>query len=523
METDQWTKTINETDLKEGVPVPCKVGTKEIILIRVGHRILACGGKCPHYGGPLAEGVNTNHSITCPWHNSCFDLTTGNLILPPALDHLPSYPVKVEDGDVYVGKAMITPFPKIIEKDRRTFVIVGAGAAGNAAAETLRREGFSGRIVMITPETDRPYDRPNLSKDYLAGTAQPEWIPLRSEKFYEIHQIEILFNHRVSKVNPSKRVVSLASGGELPYDRLLLATGGIPRRPNIPGIGLEGAFLLRSLANAKSIISAFANGKTAVIIGGGFIGMEGAASFTKRGIEVHVVTHEKYPMMRVFGERIGRYLQSLHEKHGVVFHPEVSVKEILGVHRVENVVLSDGSRIEADMVLAGVGIIPAVDYLETTGLIEDGAVPVDSQLQTKIEGIFAAGDIAVVPTPPHGEKIRCEHWVVAERLGQHAARAMLGNEAPYDEIPFFWTRQYDESLKYIGFAKDYDHIAYRGKVEEGQFLAGFYQNGMLKAVAGLHRDKEIIHLTQMMKARATLPAEQFQDEKIDLMEFAVHL
>lgn len=521
METEQWAKTISEADLKEGIPVPFKLGNKEIFLIRIGHRILACGGKCPHYGGPLAEGVVANHSVTCPWHNSCFDITTGNLILPPALDHLPSYPVKVEDGDVYVGKAVITPFPKILEKDRRTFVIVGAGAAGNAAAETLRREGFSGRIVMITPETDRPYDRPNLSKDFLAGTAQPEWIPLRSEKFYEMHQIEILFNQRVTNVNPSKRVVILAGGGELSYDRLLLATGGIPRRPNIPGIGLEGAFLLRSLADAKSIISSFATGKTAVIIGGGFIGMEGAASLTKRGLEVHVVTHEKYPLMRVFGERIGQYIRSRHEEHGVIFHSEASVKEILGVHRVENVVLSDGTRIEADIALAGLGIIPVVDYLEATGLVEDGAIPVDSRLQTKKEEIFAAGDIAVVPTPPYGEKIRCEHWVVAERLGQHAARAMLGNEAPYDEIPFFWTRQYGESLKYIGYAENFDHIAYRGSVEEGKFLAGIYQKGVLKAVAGLHRDKEIIHLAQMMKARAALPAEQFEDEKIDLMEFAV--
>ncbi len=523
METEQWIKTVNETDLKEGIPVLCMAGTKEIILVRVGHRILACGSKCTHYGGPLAEGVVTNHSITCSWHTACFDLTTGNMILPPALDHLPSYPVKVEDGEVYVGKAMITPFPKIIEKDSRTFVIVGAGAAGNAAAETLRREGFSGRIVMITAEADRPYDRPNLSKDYLAGTAQPEWIPLRSEKFYEIHQIEILFNHRVSKINPNKRLVHLASGGELPYDRLLLATGGVPRRPGISGISLEGAFLLRSLADAKSILSALASGKTAVVIGGGFIGMEGAASLTKRGLEVHVVTHEKFPMMRVFGERIGRYVQSMHEKHGVIFHPEKSVKEILGIHRVENVVLSDGNRIEADIVLSGMGIIPAVEYLDATGLVVDGAVPVDSRLQTKIEGIFAAGDIAVVPTPPTGEKIRCEHWVVAERLGRHAARAMLGNESPYDEIPFFWTRQYEEVLKYVGYAGDYDRIAYRGNVETGKFLAGFYQNGVLKAAAGSRMDKEIIHLAQMMKARATLPAEQFEDEKAGLLDFAAQI
>jgi apoptosis-inducing factor 3 len=520
METEQWIKAIHETDLKEGEPLVCKVGTKDILLVRSGHRVIACGSKCTHYGAPLGDGVITNHSIMCPWHNSCFDMVTGTMILPPALDHLPSYPVKVEDGEVYVGKAAITPFPKVLEKDDRTFVIVGAGAAGNAAAETLRREGFSGRIVMVTVEGDRPYDRPNLSKDYLAGMGSPEWLPLRSEKFYEMHQIEILFNHRVAKIIPNKRIIVFSYGEEMAYNRLLLATGGVPRNLNIHGTNLNGYFVLRSWSHAKSIISAMGNGKIAVIVGGGFIGLEAAASMRKRGLEVHVVMHEKYPMMRVFGERIGRYLQTVHEKEGVIFHPEKSLKEIIGINRVENAVMTDGNRIETDIVLVGVGILPAVDFLEGTGLVVDGAVPVDSRLQTKEPTIFAAGDIARVPTPPYGQSLRCEHWAVAERQGQHAARSMLGSEASYNEIPFFWTRQYEESLKYIGFAGEYENIAYRGNVEGGRFLAGFYREGRLQAVAGLRKDKEIILLGQMIKARASIPAEQFEDEKVALVEYA---
>ncbi|MFB0546165.1 MAG: FAD-dependent oxidoreductase [Anaerolineae bacterium] len=522
MAENQWRKVMEEKDLKEGVPVSAKADGDNVLLVRLRDRICACGSKCTHYGGPLSDGLLSDHIITCPWHNARFDVTTGKMVAAPALNDLARYAVKVENGQVYVGRAERPRFPKPSGEDRRTFLIVAAGAAGNAAAETLRREGFAGRILLITAEAEGPYDRPNLSKDFLAGKARPEWIPLRSEQFYAEQRIELLTNRRVTALDPGDRSVTFANGERLNFDRLLLATGGFPRRLTIPGTDLEGCFLLRSLADAEAIVAAVQEAERALVVGASFIGMEVAASLTERGLEVHVVAPGQVPMMRVFGERVGRRLQRLHEEKGVLFHLGNTPKEILGQKRVQAVVLSDESRIATDVVVAGIGIIPAVDYLQNTGLLHNGAVPVDGRLQTKARGIFAAGDIAIVPDRRTGEARRVEHWVVAERQGQHAARAMLGSDAPYDEVPFFWTKQYDASLKYVGFARNYDRIAYRGDVEEGTFLAGYYQNGVLKAAATLGRSREIIALGEILKAGIMISPDQFQDEGTDLFEFLQH-
>lgn len=522
MAGEEWTKVAAESDLKNGEPISRKVGDKEILLVRVGHRVFACGGKCTHYGAPLADGVMTDHTITCPWHNSMFDVRTGNMMLPPALEHLAQYPVKVENGEIFVGRPTKTLFPKLERITDRTFAIIGAGAAGNAAAETLRREGFDGRIVLITRESDYPYDRPNLSKDYLAGQIAPEWVPLRSRKFYANHHIEVLLNHEVTGLDPGLKLIHFAEGKPLAYDRLLIATGGIPRNQDVPGTDLKGYVLLRTLTDANVLIAAAEQANKAVIVGGGFIGLETAASLQARKVAAEVVIREEAPLVKTFGERIGRFIQSIHEKQGVKFHVNKIVKEIVGTDKVQAVILSDGTRVDTDIVLAGLGITPAVEFLEQTGIVEDGAVPVDNRLQTRVENVFAAGDIAVVPTPPHGAPMRVEHWVVAEREGQHAARTMMGSPMPYSEIPFFWTKQYEYSFRYIGHAERYDRVAYRGNVEEGKFLAGYYQDGSLKAVAGLKMDREIILLGELLKTGGTLAPDAFADERVSLFEFAPH-
>ena len=519
MAENQWQSVAQEKDLKEGVPVSVQVGEDEILLVRLGDRIHACGDKCTHYGAPLSEGLLLGHEVTCPWHNARFHVTTGRMAAAPALDDVPCYSVKVEDGQVYVGQSKPPQPPKPSGEEGQTFLILGAGAAGNAAAETLRREGFAGRVLLITAESGVPYDRPNLSKDYLAGEAKPEWIPLRSEEFYSEQRIELLTDHRATALDPSRRSVTFANGDEISGDRLLLATGGIPRRLNIPGNDLEGCFLLRSLADIEAIIAAVEQAERALVLGASFIGMEVAQSLIARGLEVHVVAPEQVPMARVFGKRVGGRLRQLHEDKGVHFHLGHVSKEIMGEKGVQAVVLDDGTRIATDMVVAGIGILPAVDYLQNTGLVQDGAVPVDGKLETKAEGIFAAGDIAIVPDRHTGEPQRVEHWVVAERQGQHAARAMLGSDAPYDEVPFFWTRQHDASLKYIGFAMHYDRIAYRGDVEGESFLAGYYQEGVLKAAATIGMGEELTVLGEILRAGNTVSFDQLQDAGTDLSEF----
>jgi len=514
-----WNQVAKEADLEDGVPIGVKVERKDVLVVRLGEQLCACGNKCTHYGAPLSDGLLTGKVITCPWHSARFDVTTGKALAAPALDDLPTFPVKVEEGELAVGPAQAPQATTIAAGGKQTIAIVGAGAAGNAAAETLRREGFSGRILLITAEPDRPYDRPNLSKDFLAGEAKPEWIPLRSEEFYAQQQIELLTNHRVAALDPGRRTLTFAGGQQLQYDQVLLATGGSPRTLDVPGAALEGSFVLRSLANSKAILAAAEQAKSAVVVGASFIGMEVAAALRQRKIEVHVVAHDSVPMARVFGERIGRFVQSVHQGKGVLFHMGTTPAQIVGHGKVEAVALSDGTRIAADLVIAGVGIQPAVGFLQDTGLVEGGAIPVDGRLATKAPGVFAAGDIAIVPGHRTGEPQRVEHWVVAERQGQHAARALLGRATAYAEVPFFWTKQYDTSIKYIGFARSYDQIVYRGNVEQSRFVAGYYQGGALKAVAGCGMTREILALGEVLRAGKALSPEQLEDDGFDLFSF----
>jgi len=516
MSKEQWAEAAKERDLKGGVPVSAKVGKANVMLVRVGGRICACGHECTHYGGPLSEGLLVGNVITCPWHNARFDVRDGKMVAAPALDDLVSHPVKVENGAVFIGPARSPGPPTIGVGDKRTFVIVGAGAAGNACAETLRQEGFGGRILLITAEMDGPYDRPALSKDFMAGELSRKSLPLRRADFYETRSIELLTGSCVTELDAGARTVSFSDGSSVKFDCALLATGGIPRKADIPGANLASFFLLRSLGDAEAITDGVAEAERVVILGAGFIGMEAASSLASRGLEVHVVAPGRAPMEKVFGEQIGKWLQRLHEENGVRFYLGNTARAVSGKGKVQEVVLADGSRIVTDAVVAGLGIVPAVDYIRDAGLVENGAVPVNARLQTKAEGVYAAGDIAVVPDRHTAEPQRVEHWVVAERQGQHAAKAMLGSDAVYSEVPFFWTRQFGTSVKYAGFARQYDKLAVRGSIEAGDFLAGYYSGGRMKAVSGVGRAQEFIALCEILKAGRTVGPEELQDEGVDL-------
>jgi NADPH-dependent 2,4-dienoyl-CoA reductase/sulfur reductase-like enzyme/nitrite reductase/ring-hydroxylating ferredoxin subunit len=508
-----WSRVVSMEDLEDGIPISVAVDKTTILLVRRGETVYAFKEKCPHYGAPLSKGLLSGKEIICPWHHARFDMTSGKLTAPPALDGLPRFPLKVENGDVYVGQpdtSSAEPSAAAID-DARIFAILGAGAAGNAAAETLRREGFSGRILLITAENRLPYDRPTLSKDFLSGKASPKWLPLRDEKFYKDLRIEVMTGRQVVQLRPDEHKFIFADGKELEFDQALLATGGSPRNIPVPGSHLPGVFLLRTMDDAEWICGAAEKSGKAVILGAGFIGLEAAASLRERNLKVELAAPEEIPLQKVFGDRIGRWFQDMHLNHGVGFHLGVAAEKIEEKGEGLRVHLSDGTALDADLVIGGLGIDPAVGYLRDTNLVNNGAVSVDGCFQTEAKGIFAAGDIAMFPDRHTGEMQRVEHWVVAEAQGQHAARAMLGSQVPYGEIPFFWTRQYGRSIKYIGYAPSFDQVAFRGDVGEDSFFVGYFREGRLRAAASLGGGNEFIALGELLKAGAPPSFEDFEN------------
>jgi NADPH-dependent 2,4-dienoyl-CoA reductase/sulfur reductase-like enzyme len=376
------------------------------------------------------------------------------------------------------------PAPTGVER----VVIVGGGAAGLACANELRRLGYAEAITMLSSDGDPPVDRPNLSKDYLAGDAPEEWLPLRPADWYEQNRVELRLGVEVQRIDTDARRVHAASGEELPYDRLLLATGSEPNHLRGPGFHAENVFTLRSLADATAIAAQAKAGTRAAIIGASFIAMEAAAALRKREVEVTVVAPGHVPFEKVFGGEIGSWLQRLHERNGVRFHLGTVASSLDG----QELKLANGQSIEADFVLAGIGVRPRAELAETAGIRGGGAVLVDAFLKTSLPDVFAAGDIAAYPDPLTGEPVRIEHWVHAERQGQTAAANMLGLGKRFDSVPFFWTEQYGVSLRYVGHAASWDRVELDGDVGSGDFIARYYDGDKHRASAGVGRDLEIL-------------------------------
>jgi NADPH-dependent 2,4-dienoyl-CoA reductase/sulfur reductase-like enzyme/nitrite reductase/ring-hydroxylating ferredoxin subunit len=469
----------------EGAPLRGHVGGKDAIMVRKDDEVFVVGAFCSHYHGPLAEGLVVGETIRCPWHHACFSLRSGEALRAPAFDALARWRVEQVDGKIFarerVRDAAHRPAPARVP---RSVIIVGAGAAGFAAAHTLRAEGYDGAIEMIGADPAEPYDRPNLSKDYLAGTAQPEWLPLRDPAWYQDQRINLRLGRRVERLDVSGRSLTLDGGETVSFDALLLATGADPIRLPIPGADRPNVFYLRSLADADRLIAACAGAKRAAVIGASFIGLEVAASLRTRGLEVHVVAPEAVPMARILGLDLGAHIRKLHESHGVVFHLENSATEI----GQGGLTLKNGGTLAADIVAIGVGVRPNVALAEVAGLAVDKGVLVDAYLETAAPGVFAAGDIARWPDKITGERIRVEHWVVAERQGQTAARNMLGRGERFDAAPFFWSQHYDEAISYVGHAPAWDRADLSGDPASGSCEVTFYAAGRKLAVATLGRD-----------------------------------
>ncbi len=482
------------------------VGEEAVLLFREGETVSAVGATCTHYSGPLAEGAVEHGTVVCPWHHACFSLRTGEALRAPALNPLPRWAVVREGGRVRVTEKLATepyrartPAPA---GSAGPIVVVGFGAAGAAAVEWLLRQGWGGRIDVVEPDPDAPYDRPNLSKDYLAGTAPEEWIPLRPAGWYEEHGVVV---HRTvaRAIDATRRTVALASGEELAYDALLLATGATPVRlplGNAGGAAAAGTgptvLYLRSLADSRAIIRAAEASKRAVVLGASFIGLEVAASLRARGVEVDVVAPEAVPFERVLGRELGEAIRRIHEEHGVRFH--------LGrtAARVDEaaVVLDDGTSLPADMVVVGVGVRPVLELAQAAGLAIDKGVVVDERLRTSAPGIWAAGDIARYPDPETGDRIRVEHWVVAERQGAAAAADMIGRGEPFRAVPFFWSQHYDVPVNYVGHAEGWDEAVVDGDPDTRDCAVAYRKGARTLAVATIYRDSESLEAEQRLEA-----------------------
>jgi NADPH-dependent 2,4-dienoyl-CoA reductase/sulfur reductase-like enzyme/nitrite reductase/ring-hydroxylating ferredoxin subunit len=464
------------------------VGDQDVLLVRPGPDIFAIDAHCSHYHGPLAEGLVVGDSIRCPWHHACFDLRSGEASRAPALTPLAVWQVEHQGDRIVVRQKREQPKPRnIVAADAPgRIVIVGGGAAGFAAAEMLRRKQFQGSIVMLSSDAAPPVDRPNLSKDYLAGSAPEDWLPLRPDSFYAEAHIDLRLKTDVASIDTKARNVNIAGGGAVPYDRLLLATGAEPVRLPIPGAGQPHVHILRSLGDCRAIIDSAKGARRAIVIGASFIGLEAAAALRARELEVHVVAPEQRPMERVLGPGMGDFVRALHEQHGVIFHLGDTVVGIEG----KRATLKSGDVLEADLVVVGVGVRPRMALAEQAGLALDRGVVVDGYLETSIAGIYAAGDIARWPDPHSKENIRVEHWVVAERQGQAAARNMLGAREPFDAVPFFWSQHYDVPINYVGHAEKWDEIAVDGDIAGRDCLLKYKSGGRVLAVASIYRDLE---------------------------------
>ncbi len=477
-------------ELPEGRPFAGHAHGEPVVLVRLGADVVALGAACTHYGASLADGLVAGGTLHCPWHHACFDLRSGAATGAPALDPVPRWAVVVKEGRVTVGERLPAQAPGAPPHAPSSVVLLGAGAAGAAAAEALRRLGYAGPVTLVGDEPPSPIDRTNLSKDYLAGTAPEEWVPIRPESWWRARDVSLAVDDPAVSIDTARQTVTTRSGRLLGYGALLVATGAEPVRLSVEGASLPHVFAIRSLADSRAVIAAAAKGRRAVVVGSSFIGLEAAASLRARGVEVDVVGRDRTPLARVLGEEVGRLVQSLHEEHGVRFHAGTSPTAI----RPDAVELSDGTRLPADLVVVGIGVRPRTALAEGAGLrVEDGIV-VDGLLRTSAPHVWAAGDVARYPEPRLGRLVRIEHWVVAQRQGQAAARAMLGLGTPFRDVPYFWSQHYDLAISYVGHAPGWDSAEVRGSIAARDAAVVYRSAGRILAVATLGRDLQSLAL-----------------------------
>ncbi|HVU30147.1 MAG TPA: FAD-dependent oxidoreductase [Sphingomicrobium sp.] len=488
-------------EIPEEGTISGRVGEDPVLLSRLAGELYAIGGACTHYGGHLGDGVMGRTTVRCPLHHACFDLRTGAVLRAPALDPVDRWLVEVEGDRAIVRRKAEIPEPikPTTAPDVRKIVIVGGGAAGLACSNELRRRGFEGEVTILSADQDAPCDRPNLSKDFLAGSAPEEWLWLRGDDWYSGNAIDLRLGTVVTGIDQAAGIVSTESGEQFPYDRLLLATGSEPNRLSLPGFDAPNVLTLRTVQDARAIADRAKRGARAVIIGASFIALESAAALRHREVEVDIVSVEEIPLERVFGAELGNHIRRLHEANGVRFH----LGSVLSGFDGESVELAGGERIPCDFVLVGIGVKPRTSVAELAGVSTDNGVIVDAQLQTSQPGIYAAGDIAAYPDPFGDAYQRVEHWVVAERQGEIAAANMLGAARRFESAPFFWTEQYGVTIRYVGRASGWNTVALEGSFEERSLVARYFADGVHCATATIGQDQVNLEDELGLEMRAT--------------------
>lgn len=501
---------LEKPDFKNGVPLASipdggkllgVVDGEDVLLVRRGTELFAVGAYCTHYHGPLADGLVVDEEVRCPWHHACFSLRTGEALRAPALDAIPCWRVEPVGQNVFVKEKVAPAGPKRVSTAAHpsSIVIIGGGAAGLAAADMLRRQGYCGPLTMISADSASPCDRPNLSKDFLAGTAPDEWIPLRPPEWYAERKTDLVLDSRVISLDTKQKKITTENGKTYEYGALLLATGADPVKLPLEGAIPSQILYLRSFADSKAIVAKAASAKQVLVVGASFIGLEVAASLRARGIAVHVVAPDHVPMERILGSRVGAFIRSLHESHGVVFHLGETVKHVDG----NKITLTGGQTIAADFLVLGVGVRPSIALAEQAGLRLDRGIAVDEYLETSAPGVFAAGDAARWPDPHTGERIRVEHWVVAERQGQTAAKNMLGMRERFEAVPFFWSQHYDVPINYVGHAEKWDTIDVDGDVGKKDCTVSYKRGGRTLAVVTIFRDLESLAAESEMEKQGS--------------------
>lgn len=488
------TKGVALDSLGEGQLFQGHANGKQALLVRRGEKVFAVGATCSHYGGPLAEGIVVGDTVRCPWHHACFSLKTGEAVRAPALHPLPTWEVSQRNGVVYVTREVEAPSlavaaPTNRAQRERSVVIIGGGAAGSAAAQTLRREGFTGGITVLSADDDAPYDRPNISKDYLAGAAPEEWIPLRPLSVYGEQRISLRLGSRVTAIDVAKHLVQVSDGSEISYDALLIATGATPVRLPPRMDPLQRVMYLRTLADSRAIIAAAEHAGRAVVIGASFISLEVAAALRTRGLHVDIVAPDQRPLERILGTELGEIIQRIHEDHGATFHLGNALASVGDDH----VILASGERLPADLVIAGIGVRPDLSLAAAAGLSVGHGVVVNEFLETSAAGVYAAGDIAQWTDAATGTSRRIEHWVIAERQGATAAQNIVARfdgrpREPFLAVPFFWSAHYDTTISYVGHAESWDETAVLGDIRGGSIAVTYRSAGEDLAVATIGHD-----------------------------------
>ena len=501
----------NAEALKDGEMMALKVGEKDsdkILVARYKGKLFALGNFWTHFGVPLAQSVLFDDKVICPAHNAAFSIIDGYPEYAPAKDGLPTFEVVEKDGKSFVklpknfNEKRTIYMAKRDEANKTRFVIIGGGAAGLSAAETLRQSDFTGEIIILSAEDKLGYDRTLLSK--VLATGDVDKLLLRGKEFLDTYGIDFRLNSLVKRVDPSTNEVVLSDDSKVTFDKLLIATGGTARKPIIPGIDLTGVHTLRNAKDQEAIKAEVGKGKKVVIVGASFVGFECAASLVstfKTEIDVNVVDFFSTPFERALGKDVGKVMQKMGEENGVKFTLSKGVKKLIGVDgKVSGVELTDGTVLDADVVIVGAGIQPATQLIgDGIELSNDGSIKVDPFLRTSSKNIFAAGDVANYPYWVTGDRARVEHWNHATQQGEVAAYNMLDKGIPYDSIPFFWTRNYMKTLQYAGYCREFDEVHIDGSLDEGKFVAYYIKDNKIVAFAGLNCGPSIHILKEAMK------------------------